>query len=281
MDKKWLGKCINAGELLYGEVPMSVLKKMYEIKCPPEQDNDIISSIDERLLMRWDGKMITPVIVESGPQKKVLEEADRLGNPYASMHLKGQEILDLREKLWDMDEDYYIPTEDEIRQLAKTGHIRTEMFDNYKGVVGSDPELEQIWETVASCKMAPDVVLPALHDLLMRHYANLTYSALDKHIEIVNLFINGINRRDIKGWSPNKLNALDIYDEDSIMVETGFIYHKQRRMAVKDYLLEEYFYRNPEIEEPQQPVQREEKIGRNEPCPCGSGKKYKHCHGRI
>ncbi|WP_238374902.1 SEC-C metal-binding domain-containing protein, partial [Aggregatibacter actinomycetemcomitans] len=21
------------------------------------------------------------------------------------------------------------------------------------------------------------------------------------------------------------------------------------------------------------------KIGRNEPCPCGSGKKYKHCHG--
>ncbi|HBT32628.1 MAG TPA: preprotein translocase subunit SecA [Pusillimonas sp.] len=23
------------------------------------------------------------------------------------------------------------------------------------------------------------------------------------------------------------------------------------------------------------------KVGRNEPCPCGSGKKYKHCHGRI
>jgi preprotein translocase subunit SecA len=24
----------------------------------------------------------------------------------------------------------------------------------------------------------------------------------------------------------------------------------------------------------------EEKIGRNDPCHCGSGKKYKHCHGR-
>ena len=23
------------------------------------------------------------------------------------------------------------------------------------------------------------------------------------------------------------------------------------------------------------------KIGRNEPCPCGSGKKYKQCHGKI
>jgi preprotein translocase subunit SecA len=24
-----------------------------------------------------------------------------------------------------------------------------------------------------------------------------------------------------------------------------------------------------------------EKVGRNDPCPCGSGKKYKHCHGRL
>ena len=23
------------------------------------------------------------------------------------------------------------------------------------------------------------------------------------------------------------------------------------------------------------------KVGRNEPCPCGSGKKYKQCHGKI
>ena len=25
----------------------------------------------------------------------------------------------------------------------------------------------------------------------------------------------------------------------------------------------------------------EKKVGRNDPCPCGSGKKYKHCHGRL
>jgi len=29
-----------------------------------------------------------------------------------------------------------------------------------------------------------------------------------------------------------------------------------------------------------QPVKVEKKVGRNEPCPCGSGKKYKNCHGR-
>jgi preprotein translocase subunit SecA len=28
-----------------------------------------------------------------------------------------------------------------------------------------------------------------------------------------------------------------------------------------------------------QPIRVEAKIGRNDPCPCGSGKKYKACHG--
>jgi preprotein translocase subunit SecA len=29
-----------------------------------------------------------------------------------------------------------------------------------------------------------------------------------------------------------------------------------------------------------QTVRVEQKVGRNDPCPCGSGKKYKHCHGK-
>ncbi|MTI85785.1 MAG: preprotein translocase subunit SecA [Firmicutes bacterium] len=33
-------------------------------------------------------------------------------------------------------------------------------------------------------------------------------------------------------------------------------------------------------EGPAQPVRREKKVGRNQPCPCGSGKKYKKCCGR-
>jgi preprotein translocase subunit SecA len=28
-------------------------------------------------------------------------------------------------------------------------------------------------------------------------------------------------------------------------------------------------------------VRDERKVGRNELCPCGSGKKYKHCHGKL
>ncbi|KHF26241.1 preprotein translocase subunit SecA [Solemya velum gill symbiont] len=37
----------------------------------------------------------------------------------------------------------------------------------------------------------------------------------------------------------------------------------------------------PSEEEHQPFVRDERKIGRNEPCPCGSGKKYKQCHGKL
>lgn len=45
---------------------------------------------------------------------------------------------------------------------------------------------------------------------------------------------------------------------------------QQRRKVVENRYVEEG---------PKQPVRREEKIGRNAPCPCGSGKKYKKCCG--
>ena len=38
----------------------------------------------------------------------------------------------------------------------------------------------------------------------------------------------------------------------------------------------------PEVDEAHTPFVREgRKVGRNEPCPCGSGKKYKQCHGKL
>ena len=39
---------------------------------------------------------------------------------------------------------------------------------------------------------------------------------------------------------------------------------------------------NHNIKEQRQPIEREgRKVGRNEPCPCGSGKKFKQCHGAL
>ncbi len=37
---------------------------------------------------------------------------------------------------------------------------------------------------------------------------------------------------------------------------------------------------SPQVAGKMQPIQTGEKVGRNDPCPCGSGKKYKQCHGK-
>jgi preprotein translocase subunit SecA len=39
-------------------------------------------------------------------------------------------------------------------------------------------------------------------------------------------------------------------------------------------------YYDPSVPVKQEPVKVGPKIGRNDPCPCGSGKKYKNCHGK-
>jgi preprotein translocase subunit SecA len=37
----------------------------------------------------------------------------------------------------------------------------------------------------------------------------------------------------------------------------------------------------PPAAKPQTVVREAPKVGRNDPCPCGSGKKYKQCHGTL
>ena len=49
--------------------------------------------------------------------------------------------------------------------------------------------------------------------------------------------------------------------------------------AGSDYAANENDYFDPAAEK-QEPIKVGPKIGRNDPCPCGSGKKYKQCHGK-
>lgn len=47
-----------------------------------------------------------------------------------------------------------------------------------------------------------------------------------------------------------------------------------------DYMSGENEYIDPSENSKPEPIKVGPKIGRNDPCPCGSGKKYKQCHGR-
>ncbi|WP_412125858.1 preprotein translocase subunit SecA [Vibrio cyclitrophicus] len=53
------------------------------------------------------------------------------------------------------------------------------------------------------------------------------------------------------------------------------------RRAQTQHAVAENQLADDEVVSPQTVVRDERKVGRNEPCPCGSGKKYKQCHGKI
>ena len=47
-----------------------------------------------------------------------------------------------------------------------------------------------------------------------------------------------------------------------------------------EYMSQENDYYEPSAPIKQEPIRVEKAPGRNDPCPCGSGKKYKACHGK-
>jgi preprotein translocase subunit SecA len=88
--------------------------------------------------------------------------------------------------------------------------------------------------------------------------------------------------------APPVASASEPITLDAMPQEIGI---STRRPSTTIDALEKEFHRKKQREleaasragagEASQPAQRRtgEKVGRNDPCPCGSGKKYKKCHG--
>ncbi len=74
-------------------------------------------------------------------------------------------------------------------------------------------------------------------------------------------------------------------EKHNTIEENNFINFKMTKMKHEDPLthISDHGETQSEVEhEPLKPITREKpKIGRNEPCPCGSQKKYKKCCGKI
>lgn len=107
------------------------------------------------------------------------------------------------------------------------------------------------------------------------------------HIDAMDQLRQGIHLRAYGGTDPLReyqfegfemFNAMTaaIQEEVATYVMKAHIEANQERQAVVE---ESKITTNSEPAE-KKPVHVGEQIGRNDPCPCGSGKKYKHCHGQ-
>ena len=91
--------------------------------------------------------------------------------------------------------------------------------------------------------------------------------------ESFNLFEN--MRVEVKKSIVENMFTVQLYSQ-SEMEEL-----KRRQQAQLDAQLEAHRNEQKRLEDGEKvkPVRRKNKVGRNEPCPCGSGKKFKQCHG--
>ncbi len=84
----------------------------------------------------------------------------------------------------------------------------------------------------------------------------------------------------VKIQSKDELDAIDRKREEEMKKEQKVMTHQSANLMENSGQQTS----NPEAQNSAQPapfVREEQKVGRNEPCPCGSGKKYKQCHGKL
>jgi preprotein translocase subunit SecA len=79
-----------------------------------------------------------------------------------------------------------------------------------------------------------------------------------------------------------KVEAADMFDQLLAGIHHGVVYNILRLEMRQEAAPRrpQQVFTNRDEEGDRQPVKVGKKTGRNDPCPCGSGRKYKRCHGR-
>lgn len=107
------------------------------------------------------------------------------------------------------------------------------------------------------------------------------------HIDAMEQLRQGIHLRAYGGTDPLREYQFEGFEMFQEMIESI-------REEVAKYIMKAHVESNlerqavaegqavdPKVEaEGKQPAKAEDKVGRNDPCPCGSGKKFKQCHGK-
>ena len=105
------------------------------------------------------------------------------------------------------------------------------------------------------------------------------------HIDSMEQLRQGIGLRAYAQRDPvveYKFEAMDMFDEMIAGIKEDtvkYLFHVKRETKIERKQVAKPVSENHGGDQSVQkkPVVKSEKVGRNDPCPCGSGKKYKHC----
>lgn len=289
IEHPWITKAIANAQKKVESRNFDIRKQLLEYddvandqrKAIYSQRNDLLDNVDiKETIDSIHGDVFTTVIDQYIPPQSIEEMWDIPGLEAA---LKSDFDLDLPIAKW-LDEEQNLHEEtlrERIIQLAQNKYLEKEK------IAGSD----------AFRQFEKSVMLQTLDTLWKEHLAAMDYLRQGIHLrgyaqkdpkqeykrESFNMFASMLDtlKYDVIGI----LSRVQIRSQEE--VEEA---ERQRQAEVEKLMAKQQanhesmggMGNDEQSANSQQPVVRAQaKVGRNDPCPCGSGKKYKHCHGAV
>ncbi len=240
-------------------------------------------------------------------RKQLLQYDDVMNNQREIMYQKRNEILDnesihdlvldsVRNHITDLVNAHYYPeatlTKDDIKDIVKTINENLIKKDiDYKNVENmKEGELtEYIYNWVV--KEYEEKIKSVPKEISEEFEKVITLNTIDKywteHINTMSHLREGIHLRSYGQEDPLRaytVEGFDLFDEMMRKIDleaTTFLMRAEVKQNIERKEVSKNKITNDGKEKVKNaPKKSEKKVGRNDPCPCGSGKKYKQCHGK-
>lgn len=237
-----------------------------------------------RNVLRFDDVMSKQREVIYGERNKVLDGADIHGT-----------IISMIEKYIDETVEFFCPSANNPEDWNKAG-----LLAKFKFLYGDDaPEFDTSAEYAdyfrekalstynAKCEEYGDGIMNEIERKVLLRNVDIHWM---EHLDAMDELQRGIYLRSYGQQDPVvafRMESFDYFDEMNALIREG-----TATMLLTFRLKSEEDIKREQTakitgasgasdgSEKKQPVKKSKKIGRNEPCPCGSGKKYKQCCGK-
>ena len=242
-----------------------------------EQRNDILDSTDvSHAVSTMREEALSDVISTFVPQGSLEEQWDIAG---LEASLKSDYTLELPIKSW-------IESLDEVESEAVVSKVISEAGEFYRSKMSDAPE-----EAVHQYERS--VMLQSIDSHWREHLAALDHLRQGIHLrgyaqknpkqeykreafELFSILLQTVRNEVTKILMSVRIRSADQVEKAS--QQSGAVsnvsYNHSADSATGG--------QQGDVGSPGTPIMRsQQKVGRNEPCPCGSGKKFKHCHGRL
>ena len=249
--RNWMYKCIEAGKYLYGVMTYDALRDLFALRYPGAGMAEILELFDSTpMYYQWfterDGKLVLNGFEKDDYYK------------YLEQQVQG-------------DLPFYVPTVEEVEELYEQGSLISRE---------SHQKVKEFIEETFGCDS--DTASLKVHDL---------YETVNNHMRIndaVEAFIYG------NGSEGGTDSVFEFGSDEERFRFTELYIEMSRDCRIRDNRGHDYYEmvaimsakdrdsaKGAGSASAKNSAQiRRVKIGRNDPCPCGSGKKYKNCCGR-